>query len=137
MEIITGFCPPDTVSSAEAMKLMRTLYPDLHPLTDHRGNGPARYYGAAKLKGTIGLIDSMSHQFCSECNRVRLTATGALKTCLCYPQTVDLKAPLRQGESLDTLRELMRTAISKKPAAHCFSQQNGVPERAYMSQIGG
>ena len=78
-----------------ALNILRARWPDLHPVQEVRGNGPAHYYASSGLRGRIGMIDAVSHKFCEGCNRVRLTSTGLLKPCLCYGEGVDLRAVLR------------------------------------------
>lgn len=119
----------------EALAVLRREWPDLYPVEEHRGNGPAWYYASGKLQGRIGTIDAMSHKFCARCNRVRLTSTGRLKPCLCCGEGTDLRTILRERPG-DLLPEL-RTAILEKPEAHRFGQAGGVTEQLGMSQIGG
>lgn len=120
-----------------ALDKLKRRWPDLHPVSEKRGNGPAHYYAAQGLQGRIGLIDAVSHSFCQTCNRVRLTSTGWLKPCLCYQADTDLKPLLRGGGPDEVLREAMRQAITQKPRAHCFSDRDKVTELRKMSQIGG
>ena len=103
------------------------------------GNGPARYYAFEGFKGNIGFISAMSHQFCHECNRVRLTAEGYLKTCLQYNDGVDLKAILRGGGSDEELKEAIVKAINEKPLCHDFNayKDHEESDERRMSQIGG
>ena len=121
----------------ETIDLLRAVWPDLHPVSEPRGNGPARYYASAKLHGCIGLIEAVSHAFCENCNRVRLTSTGPLKPCLCYEQGTDLGPLLRGGADDAALRDAIEQAVQGKPAAHCFSEQQAATERKSMNQIGG
>ena len=121
----------------ETIDLLRAVWPDLHPVSEPRGNGPARYYASAKLHGCIGLIEAVSHAFCASCNRVRLTSTGCLKPCLCYEQGTDLGPLLRGGADDAALRDAIEQAVQGKPAAHCFSEQQAATERKSMNQIGG
>lgn len=125
------------VPGADAMALLRHVWPDLHPTGEKRGNGPARYYASKALLGRIGLIDAVSHAFCAECNRLRLTSTGLLKPCLCYDAAVDLRALLLSGAEDEALACALRGAIFSKPRAHCFAEQQDVTEHKWMSQIGG
>lgn len=125
------------VGMEAALEKLKADWPDLHPVEERRGNGPARYYAGAGLKGRIGFIDAMSHGFCGDCNRVRLTASGLLKPCLCYEAGVPLGEILRGGGSDEELREAMEKGIAQKPRAHCFLQQDGITERQTMNQIGG
>ncbi len=137
---------------------LKEMYPDLE--TDHEvhGFGPAVYYKSQRFKGSIGLISAIHGKFCSSCNRVRLTAQGYLKNCLCYEDGVDLKQVLRGEisrpekeshfiwpEGLDVrdeglqsrLRTVMEKTILKKPMAHCFETPGRITESHNMSSIGG
>jgi len=116
---------------------LQKLYPDLQYVDEKRGNGPAVYYKSALLKGHIGFIGANSHQFCSSCNRVRITSTGELKPCLCYEATVDLRTLIRDGATDAELVQTIADAVYNKPAAHCFSEADDVTEYRMMNQIGG
>ena len=124
------------VSSDRALAALKSRWPDLSPVFEKRGSGPARYFGAGGLCGRIGLIDSMSHRFCESCNRVRLTCTGILKSCLSFSSGVDL-SPLLKCGSDNEIMETMGRAIWEKPASHCFLQPEGKMETRTMYQIGG
>lgn len=111
---------------------------------DQRGNGPAVYVRFQGFKGRIGFIDALSHQFCSTCNRVRLTSEGFLKSCLQYETGVDLKYLLRSGATDEELRHEMYRAIYNKPVSHQFTGESKdctsgkkILETKDMSQIGG
>src|SRR3546814_16531299 len=69
----------------------------LTPLADNTG-GPARYVRVEETGGRLGLITPLTENFCSSCNRIRVTATGQLSPCLCGGKRVDLRAALRSGE---------------------------------------
>ena len=122
-------------SRDNALDILCREWPDLHEVDEHRGNGPAHYYATAALTGRIGMIDAVSHKFCAQCNRVRLTSTGLLKPCLCYGEGADLRTVLR--ERPDELSEALRAAIYGKPQAHCFDSTERITEQKAMSQIGG
>ena len=123
----------------DALDLLRQRWPDLRPAPagERRGNGPAIYYQSDRLRGRVGFIAANTHTFCQSCNRVRVTSTGGLKPCLCYAETVDLRALLRAGAGDGQLLEAMERAIFQKPAAHCFSQPERMTEHARMNEIGG
>ena len=92
----------------------------------------------AGFTGRVGFISAVSHQFCESCNRVRLTATGFLKTCLQYEAGVNLKALLESGADGAAIRSAMEGAIFAKPACHHFSAAGTAEdERRSMYQIGG
>lgn len=126
-----------TVRADVALDRLRARWPDLTPVNQPRGNGPARYFHAPGMQGCIGLIDAVSHGFCDRCNRLRLTSTGLLKPCLCYEQGTKLRPLLRGGADDTALQSAIRAAILQKPAAHCFSQQENITEHKSMNQIGG
>lgn len=120
-----------------ALLRLLELWPDLRLTEEKRGNGPARYYTADGLQGCIGFIDAISHSFCANCNRVRLTGTGVIKPCLCYGQGTDLRELLRRNGSDRELRAAMESCIKEKPQAHCFSSLQGITEYRTMNRIGG
>ena len=124
-------CGEERVAAA-----LEAAFGPLAPDETVRGNGPCRYFTLPGFSGPIGFISAVSHKFCAACNRVRLTATGYLKTCLQYDVGVDLAPLFAQGD--DVLRAAIRDAILQKPAEHQFSQ-GAVPNREahIMSQIGG
>lgn len=123
---------PDNV-----LETLKKRWPDLTPTDERRGNGPAHYYKSDRLIGRIGFIDAVSHVFCSECNRVRLTSTGILKPCLCYDLGTDLRELLRAGISDDELRCAMEKTIYLKPRAHSFNKRDEITEHKDMNEIGG
>lgn len=103
------------LAPAEARKLLLAQWPDLHPVDEHRGNGPAHYDASARLLGRIGWIEAVSHAFCASCNRARVTSTGLLKPCLCYGEGTDLRALLRGGAGDAALEQAMAATIYEKP----------------------
>lgn len=102
-----------------------------------KGNGPARYYSIEGGKGSIGFINPMSHQFCSECNRIRMTADGKLRACLYDRREFDLRDALRQGASDEQLKQIFIKVINMKPARHNMNAGWGPDNRRKMYQIGG
>lgn len=103
------------------------------------GNGPCKYYTVDGFQGKIGFISAISHKFCSECNRIRLTSQGYLKTCLQYTAGRDLREALRNGGTDEELKEIIKAALSKKPDGHHFREKvkEDDTESLCMSQIGG
>lgn len=115
---------------------LEQVYGSMTPYEGMLGNGPCRYYSLPGFQGKIGFISAMSHQFCHGCNRVRLTATGFLKTCLQYHSGVELRPLLLKSDC--ELEEEIRTAVLQKPAAHQFLGEHvSGGEQGMMNQIGG
>ena len=125
------------VSPEDILAALKERWPDLTTTDEKRGNGPAHYYKSAALLGRIGFIDAVSHKFCAECNRVRLTSTGRLKPCLCYADSANLRALIRSGCTDGELKDALSAAVYAKPRAHCFGTDAAVTEKHMMSQIGG
>jgi cyclic pyranopterin phosphate synthase len=96
------------------------------------GWGPARYYRFEGSLGTVGVISPLSHHFCGECNRLRLTADGKLRPCLFSDEEIDVRTVLRGGSD-DDVRETVRRALHVKPESH----HDRVGTKRRMSQIGG
>jgi cyclic pyranopterin phosphate synthase len=101
--------------------------------------GPARYVRIEETGGRLGLITPLTHNFCEGCNRVRLTCTGVLHTCLGREDAADLRALLRSGVGPEALEAAIRAAIDAKPKGHDFHIERGAaPALArHMSMTGG
>ncbi len=101
--------------------------------------GPARYVRIAETGGRLGFITPLSHNFCEGCNRVRLTCTGTLHTCLGQEDSADLRAVIRAGVSDLDLIEAIRAAVWVKPKGHDFKISRGAAPavRRHMSVTGG
>jgi cyclic pyranopterin phosphate synthase len=106
------------------------------PLTT---GGPARYVRVRETGGRLGFITPMSHNFCEACNRVRLTCTGVLHTCLGRDDAVDLRAVLRSGATQAELADAIRAGVSAKPRGHDFHIARGAAPAVarHMSTTGG
>ncbi|GFH62370.1 MAG: molybdenum cofactor biosynthesis protein MoaA [Candidatus Desulfovibrio kirbyi] len=98
------------------------------------GNGPAVNYAVPGFDARIGFISALSHKFCHKCNRVRLTSSGFLKSCLHHNTGIDLKTPLRGGATDAELAEALVSAVRAKPAQHEFGSAGG---GFFMSSVGG
>ncbi len=126
-----------TVSHTELLAEMQQEFPGMERENRVHGFGPAVYYRVPGFLGSIGLISAVHGKFCENCNRVRLTAQGYLKTCLCYEDGVDLRAILRGGRGRKELEAAIREAIFGKPADHCFEAPEKITEHRNMVDIGG
>ena len=124
------------VSNRTLLEEMKDRYPDIKKDQAIHGNGPAVYYHIPGFRGSIGFISAMHGKFCTACNRIRMSATGDIKPCLCYDDSFGIREILREkGEA--AAGEDMRKAIWQKPKAHCFECQEEITEQKKMSQIGG
>lgn len=118
--------------------ILEQAYGSMTPVQERYGNGPCHYYALEGFQGKIGFISAMTHKFCHQCNRVRMTSEGYLKACLQYQTGADLKHLLRDGSSDEMLTEVIRDVIWNKPVSHHFYEaQTGQDEARAMSQIGG
>ena len=96
----------------------------LEDLPDRTG-GPARYMKIKQTGQRIGLITPLTHNFCESCNRVRVTCTGEIYTCLGQEGSADLREPLRASETNIPLEAAIRRAIGAKPLGHDFDYSRG------------
>jgi cyclic pyranopterin phosphate synthase len=107
---------------------------------DYQTGGPARYVRVAETGGRLGFITPLTHNFCENCNRVRITCTGTLYMCLGQDDAADLRAPLRASESDDALNAMIDRAIGRKPKGHDFVIDRATRRPAvsrHMSVTGG
>lgn len=125
-------CPGKT--QEELFSILESNYGQLRPFEQRLGNGPASYFSLPDFKGKIGFISALGHCFCAECDRIRITADGCLKTCLHMDDGCDLKEVL-QAEDEELLLKQVFSAIQRKPAKHHFLESQG--DSRLMSQIGG
>lgn len=124
------------VPAEEILDRIRAVGP-LVPCGDVVGSGPARYYRFENAEGTIGMITPMSHTFCEQCNRVRLTSVGHLRLCLFGDQEIDLRTPLRAGAGDEEIARLILYGMTIKPDSHHLVRgEPGCGLRA-LSQVGG
>ncbi len=112
-ERVDQYLPLDAVRAglAERYTLVDSAY---------RTGGPARYVDVRETGGRLGFITPMTHNFCEDCNRVRLTCTGTLYMCLGQEDAADLRAPLRASEGNELLSNAIDEAIGRKPKGHDF-----------------
>jgi GTP 3',8-cyclase len=109
----------------------------LDPVDNTSSDGPAERFRFENAKGEIGFIKPISEHFCNSCNRLRLTASGYLKTCLLSDSETDLKTPLRNGCSDNELTDIILKAVYKKPFEHPLVANHSGMISGRMSAIGG
>ncbi|BDM62785.1 cyclic pyranopterin monophosphate synthase [Shewanella sp. NFH-SH190041] len=123
-------------SSDEVHDVISARYP--LTLSDQRTAGPARYYSMADSPVHIGFISPHSHNFCHECNRVRVTVEGKLLLCLGNENAVDLKAIARAYPGdITRLKQAIIEAMALKPEAHRFDPDGEVQILRFMNVTGG
>ncbi len=121
---------------------LRARLEERFTLTDlsRRTGGPARYVRVNETGQSVGFITPLTHNFCESCNRVRVTCTGEIYTCLGQEGKSDLRAPLRASTDDELLQGAIRAAIGLKPKGHDFDYSRGVSDgqmTRHMSHTGG
>lgn len=111
--------------------------PELSKSDSPQGNGPARTYRLPNAQATLGFITPASEHFCNACNRLRVTAHGALCACLFGERGEDMRGALCEGVSESKLQELLARAIDAKPEQHPFGNDFKITSVEAMSKIGG
>jgi cyclic pyranopterin phosphate synthase len=119
----------------EIRRLIGEVYP-LEPVGRER-HGTSRRWRFADGQGEIGFISPVSEPFCGDCNRIRLTAEGMLRTCLFSLNETDLRAPMRAGASDAELEAIVRDAVWRKELKHRIGDPGFVQPARTMSRIGG
>lgn len=129
--------PPESRFPADAII---AAFSDVAPVEEvprsHRG-GVARLFRFAGAPGRMGVIPAVSHHFCHECNRLRVTADGRVRPCLFSEEELDLRAVLRGAGSDEDLQEFLARAVSVKPEKHDIGGDNFAPGSRPMQCIGG
>lgn len=113
------FWSPERYIGTEEIRRKTEAIGPLEPVRP-RKNGPSRYFRLKGAKGVVGFISALSHHFCEDCNRLRLTADGKLRPCLFSETEIDLKSPMRNGASDSEIARLLRLAVEVKPEGHHF-----------------
>ncbi len=100
-------------------------------------SSPARVFSILGTGARVGFISPISNFFCSRCNRLRLKANGALKTCLHGKEDLNLKALLRSGMPIAAIRRRIEEVVYVRPEEH-FLNRVDIPHRDFqMSHVGG
>jgi GTP 3',8-cyclase len=130
-----AWTPDAVLTGAE----IRALIEQTHTLVERprEPHATARVFGFADSEGEIGFINPVSEPFCADCNRIRLTAEGELRTCLFSVHETDLKGPMRAGAGDDELEAIVRDAVWRKELKHHVNEPGFRPPPRTMSAIGG
>ncbi|MEA2310560.1 MAG: 3,8-cyclase, partial [Solirubrobacteraceae bacterium] len=118
---------------------VRAMIDAVYPLeaVGRERHGTSRRWRFADGKGEIGFISPVTEPFCGDCNRIRLTAEGELRTCLFSLHETDLRGPLRSGASDAELEAIVRDAVWRKELKHHVNDEGFVQPERTMSRIGG
>jgi cyclic pyranopterin phosphate synthase len=127
----------DVLTGAEIKSIIEQEFA-LTPVAGLDPSSTSRVYRFADgAPGTVGFINPVSEPFCAQCDRIRLTAEGAFRTCLFSTEETDLRAPLRAGASDDELEQLVRAATWQKELKHYIGDTRFRRANKSMSMIGG
>ena len=123
------------LTGAKIRAMIDAVYP-LEPVGRER-HATAKLFRFRDGTGEIGFVNPVSEPFCADCNRIRLTAEGKLRTCLFSLNETDLREPIRSGADDSELEAIVREAVWRKELKHHVSEPGFVPPPRTMSQIGG
>ena len=130
-----AWTPEQVLTGKEIRAAISTVYPlEPEPREPH---ATARVYRFKDGRGKIGFINPVSEPFCGDCNRIRLTADGRLRTCLFSLNETDLRAPLREGADDHELEQIIRDAVWRKELKHHVGEPGFIQPARSMSAIGG
>ena len=127
---------PDAVLTGDEL---REIIDRVHPLEERprEPHSTARVFRFKDGRGEIGFVNPVSEPFCADCNRIRLTADGKLRTCLFSLHETDLRKPLRDGASDGDLEAIVRDAVWRKELKHHVGEPGFRQPPRTMSAIGG
>ncbi len=131
-----GWQRSEMITQTEILQSLRTRF-GLTPDPAERGSAPAQRWLVDGGPATVGVIASVSQPFCADCNRVRLTADGQLRSCLFARTEGDLRTPLRSGATDAELAEAMCQVMAQKKAGHGIDDPKFLQPQRPMSAIGG
>jgi GTP 3',8-cyclase len=123
------------LTGAEIRDAISAVYP-LEP-EPREPSSTSRVYRFADGNGRIGFINPVSEPFCGDCNRIRLTADGRLRTCLFSLNETDLRTPMREGATDSDLEAIIRAAVWRKELKHHVGEPGFIQPERTMSAIGG
>jgi len=130
-----AWSPDQVLTGAEIVAIIDAVHP-LEP-EPRAPSSTARTFRFADGRGRIGFINPVSEPFCGDCNRIRLTADGRLRTCLFSLHETDLRAPLREGADDSELETIVRDAVWRKELKHHVNEPGFIQPARTMSAIGG
>jgi cyclic pyranopterin phosphate synthase len=128
--------PGQVLTGAEVRAIVEREVGPLVP-EDREAHSTARTFRFADGRGRMGFVNPVSEPFCGDCNRIRMTADGRLRTCLFSLNETDLRGPLRAGATDDELADVIRGAVWRKELKHRVNEPGFVQPARTMSAIGG
>lgn len=131
-----AWTPGQVIPGDELRRMIDARWP-LVAVGRERPSAPATSWRFADGRGEVQFVSSVTEPFCSQCDRIRLTADGQLRTCLFARSETDLRTPLRAGADDDGLAAVLADAVAHKPAGHGIGRPGWSYEGRPMSRIGG
>ncbi len=131
-----GYSDENRFSAQEIMTELESVGP-LTPVERSGPAGPARLFRFRESLGQVGVIPAVSNHFCSECNRLRVTADGRIRPCLLCSDELDIRDALRAGAVDEELEKILLNAVIAKPKQHRVGEKDYQEGRRGMQQIGG
>jgi cyclic pyranopterin phosphate synthase len=125
----------NVLTGAEVREMIDRAFPLVE--RPREAHATAGVWDFADGEGSIGFINPVSEPFCSDCNRIRLTADGKLRTCLFSHRETDLRALLRDGADDAEIAQAIRDAVWRKELKHSIGEEGFIQPERTMSQIGG
>ena len=126
----------EAIAADDVLATLRRHF-EIRPDATPRGSAPAQLWEVDGGRGKVGIIASVSHAFCSACDRTRLTADGQVRNCLFARQETDLRTLMRAGADDGVLEAAWRAAMWAKAAGHGINDPDFVQPDRPMSAIGG
>lgn len=123
--------------SSDSIKSELETHFELQPLVSRDSSGPSRDYLIAGSQTQVGFISPHSHNFCAECNRLRVSAEGRLLMCLGNEESIDLRDLLRSGRSDDEIKSTIIDSLAIKPERHVFDRPDEPQIVRFMNATGG
>ncbi len=142
--LVNFWSPEKYVTTDEIKGIIETLG-ELIPVRV-RKHGPSKYFRLGDARGVLGFISALTHHFCGDCNRLRLTSDGKLRPCLFSETEIDLRSTLRSGASDLEIERLLKLSIEVKPKEHTLDASASLLDpllrsahaaKRPMSRIGG
>jgi cyclic pyranopterin phosphate synthase len=131
-----GWSGDEAIPSSRIMEEIEGIG-ELIPVGPHKNGGTAKRYYIKGGKGEIGFISSISNHFCAQCNRLRLTPDGKIRTCLFSDEEIDLKQALRRAGGEVIIKEILYQALQAKPEGHRIGDMRFKKCQRGMYAIGG